>query len=149
MRSNQSGVPKRAMLPKTYIVVLVLALAANAGLGRQVRPSRHIRPDKKIEPTSQQFTCLPKDVRGDEIVSYGPKGTQKVTVENKLTELKARCKKGKLVDAKGREIRFFRLSCWGNPPPDYLEIQRRENKELTELRKRYTVIVFSCSPMTQ
>jgi hypothetical protein len=141
--------PKRAMLLKTYMVVLVLGLAANAGLGRQVRPSRHIRPDKKMGPTSQQFTCLPKDVSGDEIVSYGPKGTQKVTVENKLTELKARCKKGKLVDARGREIRFFRLSCWGNPPPDYLEIQRRENKELTELRKRYTVIVFSCSPMTQ
>lgn len=98
---------------------------------------------------SQTFPCLLKDVRPDEVLSYGPKGTQSVTVEKKLIEMKARCRGGKLLDAKRREIRFFRISCWGNPPPDYLEIRQREGKELANLRKRYTVLVFGCNPMIQ
>ena len=107
------------------------------------------RAKSDVVTTPEKFSCLPKDVRADDVVSYGLKGRQKVTVERKLTELKARCRSGKLVDARGREIRFFRISCWGNPPADYLEIQERQNKELAELKKRYTVIVFGCNPMIQ
>jgi len=98
---------------------------------------------------SKNFSCLPKDVRDDDVVSYGLKGRQSVTVEKKLTEIKARCRRGKLVDAKGREIRFYHPSCWGNPPVDYLEVRQREDKEVPELKKRYTVIVFGCNPMIQ
>jgi len=98
---------------------------------------------------SQSFICLPKDVRTDEAVSYGMKGKSILTVERKLIEMKARCRRGKLIDAKRREIRFFRPSCWGNPPPDYLEIRQREDQELSKLRKHYTVIVFACNPMIQ
>ena len=107
------------------------------------------RTKSHVVTTAERFPCLPKDVTADQVVSYGLKGTQKVTVEKRLIELKARCRSGKLVDAKGREIRFFHMSCWGNPPPDYLEIQERQNKELAELKKRYTVIVFGCNPMIQ
>jgi hypothetical protein len=91
---------------------------------------------------------LPKDVRLDEIVSYGRGGKGSVTVEKKLLEMKARCRNGKLVAANKREIRFFRLACWGNPPPDYLEIKKREGEELQRLKKRYTVIEITCDPMT-
>ena len=98
---------------------------------------------------SKQFACLPKDVRGDEVVSYGLKGKQNLTVERKLIEMRARCRGRKLVDAKRREIRFFRVSCWGNPPDDYQEIQKRENEQLAMLKKRYTVIVFNCDLMIQ
>ena len=107
------------------------------------------RTKSHVVTTAERFPCLPKDVTADQVVSYGLKGTQKVTVEKRLIELKARCRSGKLLDAKGREIRFFRISCWGNPPADYLEIQERQNKELAELKKRYTVIVFGCNPMIQ
>jgi hypothetical protein len=107
----------------------------------------HAREGDEPAP-SKDFSCLPKDVRADEVVSYDIKGKSNLTVEKKLIELKARCRKGKLVDAKGREIRFFRISCWGNPPQDYLEIQKRENEELAALRKLYTVIVFDCNPLT-
>src|SRR4029453_9130033 len=107
----------------------------------------HAREGDEPAP-SKDFSCLPKDVRADEVVSYDIKGKSNLTVEKTLIELKARCRKGKLVDAKGREIRFFRISCWGNPPQDYLEIQKRENEELAALRKLYTVIVFGCNPLT-
>jgi hypothetical protein len=98
---------------------------------------------------SRSLICLPKDVQPGEVVSYLPKGTQNITVEKKLVEMKARCRNGKLVNAKRREIRFFHPSCWGNPPPDYLEIRQRENKEVAELKKHYAVIEFHCNPMIQ
>ena len=90
--------------------------------------------------------CLPKGVRADDIVVYGRNKQPDVTVAKTLEKMKVRCRKGKLVDAKTREVRFFRQSCWGHPPPDYLDIRRREKAELAELEKKYTVIVFGCSP---
>lgn len=94
-----------------------------------------------------KFDCLPKNVQLSDVVASTKKGN--VTVEKRLIEMKAQCRKGKLVDAKRREIRFFRPSCWGNPPPDYLEIQQRENAELQKLKATYAVIVFGCNPMIQ
>ena len=118
--------------------------------GRQLALSPALdQPVQNDEPAPAiDFSCLPEDVRADEVVSYGIKGKSTLTVKQKLIELKARCRKGKLVDAKGRAIRFFRNSCWGNPPDDYLEIQKRESEELAELKKHYTVIVFGCNPLS-
>jgi len=95
---------------------------------------------------SARYECLPKEVRLDEVVSYGRKPADNVTVAKKLLELKARCHKKTLVDATNKEIRFFRVSCWGNPPPDYLTIKEKEKEEFEKLKKVYTVIVMSCSP---
>ena len=133
------------------VILSLCILVGNSTLGNHARVADLCagRESKTANglPSSQTFPCLPKDVRPDEVVSFGAKATQNLTVEKKLREMKARCRRGKLVDAKGREIRFFHPSCWGNPPSDYLEIQERENKELADLKKRYTVIVFGCNPM--
>jgi hypothetical protein len=96
---------------------------------------------------SHRFDCLPNDVRLTDVVAYSAKGKNNVTVEQTLTRIKAKCRNGKLVDKRRHEIRFFRPSCWGHPPPNYLEIQREEDDELARLKKRYTVIVFGCNPM--
>ena len=70
-----------------------------------------------------------------------------VTVAEKLKDLKARCRKHKLFDGKGREIRFYQLiGCWGNPPEDYQQQLARQATELTKLRKRYRVIDLTCNP---
>lgn len=95
--------------------------------------------------------CLPKDVKSSDVVSSRLVGSSKVvkktTVRERLIQLKASCRKGKLVDAAGREIRFFRLEgCWGNPPADYQEILQKQSEELEKLRKRYTVIEMTCNP---
>src|SRR5262249_16309717 len=60
---------------------------------------------------AKPLVCLPQDVRLDEVVTI--KGARRVTVAHKLSALKARCRGGKLVDSRRREIRFFRPSCWG------------------------------------
>lgn len=104
--------------------------------------------ESRRDTFERKFDCLPTNVRLDEAISYGRGGKESVTVGKKLLEMKARCRNGKLVDARNKEIRFFRISCWGNPPPDYREISRREHEQLTKLKKRYTVIVMTCDPMT-
>ena len=95
--------------------------------------------------------CLPKEIKPADVVSSRLVGSSKVlkkiTVEEKLIQLKASCKKGKLVDASGREIRFYRLEgCWGNPPADYQEILQKQSEELEKLKKQYTVIEMTCNP---
>lgn len=128
------------------------SLTAEESKTTMLNVTKHIRyedRDAYERPGSKPLNCLPKDVRADEIVSSGSNGTSKVTVKQKLSQMKARCRGGRLWDAKGREIRFFRVSCWGNPPSDYLEIRQHETEELKKLEKRFTVITFSCNPQVQ
>lgn len=89
--------------------------------------------------------CLPDGVTAGEVVSVNPSGTR-LTVSRRLTQLKARCRRGQLVDARGRRIRFHRLEgCWGNPPADYLERMERQRQTLRDLKRRYTVIEMTCN----
>jgi hypothetical protein len=135
----------RHSLPAVLALTAIVAVQASAS-GQSPQQAIDVATPSS---GSRNSSCLPKDVHNDETLSYGLKGGKTVTVEQKLLELKARCRKGRLVDAKGREIRFFRQSCWGNPPPDYLEIEARKNRELKQLQKRFTVLVFTCNPMIQ
>jgi hypothetical protein len=104
-------------------------------------------------PACSKGSCLPPGIESTDVVSAqvarpGKEGAVvKVTVAQKLAELKAHCRRGKLLDSKGREIRFYRLiGCWGNPPEDYQEQLERQAKELARLRKRYRVIEMTCNP---
>lgn len=99
-------------------------------------------------------TCLPDGINPTDIVATefvrsaaGGREVKKITVEQKLMAMKMRCKKGKLVDAQGKEIRFYRLKgCWGNPPADYQEILEQQRRELEKLKQRYMVIEMTCNP---
>lgn len=94
-------------------------------------------------------SCLPAGVHATDVVGVRVergKGMT-VTVAEKLKDLKARCRKNKLFDGKGREIRFYQLiGCWGNPPEDYQQQLARQANELAKLRKRYRVIELTCNP---
>lgn len=95
--------------------------------------------------------CLPNGIKKADVVSAELTRSgnihKKITVAQKLAELKASCKHGKLVDRAGKEIRFFRLEgCWGNPPEGYQEILRKQSEDLAKLRERYTVIEMTCNP---
>ncbi len=108
-------------------------------------------------PASAGVGCLPSGINPSDVVSAqaAKPGSDRnevktITVAEKLKELRARCRKGKLVDAKGTEIRFYQLvGCWGNPPEDYQEILERQAKELASLRKRNHVIEMTCNPSGQ
>ena len=97
--------------------------------------------------------CLPAGIKRSDVVSrltFKPgvgKAARVVTVGQKLDELKAHCKRGKLVDAAGREIYFFHLEgCWGNPPENYQEVLDAQARKIAQLKQRYTVIELTCNP---
>jgi hypothetical protein len=100
----------------------------------------------KDQQEAAQFDCLPDDIALKDVVAYRQKAERNVTVRDKLIELKAKCENGKLVDEHHKEIRFFRVQCWGNPPADYRERQQRQQEALKELEKKYTVVVMGCNP---
>jgi hypothetical protein len=106
-----------------------------------------------IDLYAETVQCLPEAVKPTDVVSTtvvqtdGGTLVEKITVEQKLTELKANCKNGKLVDGAGNEIYFYKLTgCWGNPPRNYQEILERQEDKLATLRKQYTVIEMTCNP---
>jgi hypothetical protein len=123
-----------------WIVQLSLIVLFSAGL--ITAPSRRFQ------------TCLPDGIKNDDVVSTqgvkpgaGGSKVKKITVEQTLKAIKARCKDGKLVDTDGKEIYFYRLQgCWGNPPADYQEILQQQQAEIEKLKKRYTVIEMTCNP---
>ena len=102
--------------------------------------------------TGSTCKCLPTGIKGTDVVSVlsvkpGVGGARSVSVDEKLRQLKARCRRGKLVDASGREIYFFQMTgCWGNPPEDYQQILDEQAAKLAQLKKRYTVIEMTCNP---
>lgn len=96
--------------------------------------------------------CLPPDISSTDVVTAsvqvpGRRHGARVTVRQKLNEIRAHCRKGKLLDARNKPIYFYRLQgCWGNPPADYQEILSQQSKELEKLKKRYHVIEMTCNP---
>lgn len=103
-------------------------------------------PSGKPAPKSQ-FDCLPEGFQLKDRVFDSPNAQaakQPLTIGDRLHQLKARCKRGKLFDGKGKEIRLFKLSCFGNRPDNYEEIVQKESQELADLKKRNTVVVIGC-----
>ena len=125
------------------------------GDARMDRPEHQV-PSPTPSVTSNWSSCLPPDIKltdivSAELISFSLSNgytVKKVTVEQKLTELKASCSaSGKLVDGTGREIYFFHLTgCWGNPPFNYQDILAKQRQELEQLRQHYTVIEMTCNP---
>ncbi|MCG3118276.1 MAG: hypothetical protein ALAOOOJD_00444 [bacterium] len=127
-------------------IALTAAVAFCAACCRSVTQKNH-QPSPTLQAVSaQELACLPTDIRLEQIVTYG---NQETSVREKLVALHAECDNGKLVDANKREIRFYRVACFGNPPYNYDEIRQREREEIAQLKQNYTVIVFECNPMMQ
>ena len=148
---------------KLSTTFLILLLAVNLQLptlsqatiierkSSQPKGKHYMKTNNQKNATSSRFDCLPAESKLSDVVSYRPrkKGSDDyITIEDKLVEIKAQCKQGKLVDSKGREIKFFKFSCYGNPPMDYEEIAQKERDELDKLQKDFTVIVMECDPRT-
>lgn len=102
----------------------------------------------------ESWVCLPDGINRTDVVSArevhsasGQRKFRKTSVEQELKILKARCRRGKLVDRSGTEIRFYKLAgCWGHPSDDDREVLDRQKQELVKLRKSYRVIEMTCNP---
>ena len=124
------------------VIALVLFIACCRTTTKKDKQSPQIMQAQK----TARFACLPENIRLEQVVSYG-KGD--VTVEATLDAMQATCENGKLMDQNKKEIRFFRIACFGNPPYNYDEIRQREREEIARLQENYSVIVIECDPMIQ
>ena len=106
-----------------------------------------------VDSKSDSFNaCLPEDVKPEMVVTLESNQAattnakpRPVTVKQRLLQLKAHCKDGKLLDGQGKEIRFVHLlGCWGNPPEDYEEQLNQQQAEIKRLKEKYTVVQLSC-----
>src|ERR1044072_1778277 len=127
----------------TLMTTSIIELALIASLSCFALPS---------PPVAGFEGCVPDEVDlstaiVNEVQTTNSKAVVKeITVRQRLTQLKARCKKGKLVDGKGQPIYLYPVvGCWGNPPQDYLEILKNQEEEIQRLKKKYTVIQISCA----
>lgn len=102
---------------------------------------------------AQKFPCLPKQITESSVVRTiisnsrdGSMKVIKVTVGQTLRNLKARCRRGQLVDRNGRGIRFYTFqNCWGNPPANYQELIDDQRREIARLKRKYTVVEMTCN----
>jgi hypothetical protein len=133
-----------------FFLLLILMICGSSQIMCAQNKSRNKPSEQKTKP---QYNCLPSDIKLDTVVSVSRKAAslrgevERETVKQRLDKLGAKCRSGKLVDGKNREIRFYQLQgCWGNPPFDYLEILDNQRRELDDLKKKYTVIEITCNP---
>ena len=124
---------------------LLLIIAALLALQIVVNGQKKQMKYDRLPPKITAETEVRKDVLNDkkEVVSF-----EVTTVEKRLNELRARYKRGVLVDGKGRQIRFFEPLCRGvSAGFEQDEIDRKaKDKELADLKKKYTVVILYCNP---
>jgi hypothetical protein len=77
------------------------------------------------------------------------KMTRKTTVKKKLTELGASLQDGKVVDAAGRELYFYKVTHRYHHPLDPRPPRPTEKEEIKELEKTYHVIRMYIGPPTE
>ncbi|MET0754094.1 MAG: hypothetical protein ABWZ66_12000 [Pyrinomonadaceae bacterium] len=125
----------RKTMPNTETNIVVTPTAT---------PKKMTKYDRLPENITLE-TEVRKDVKNKkgEVIS-----SETTTVEKRLNELKASYKNDKLIDGKGKEIRFFEPLCRGMSAGfEQDEIDRKaKDKELADLEKKYTVIVLLCDP---
>jgi hypothetical protein len=135
------------------IVVLLGITQMNEQCGKNEKQSIDI---KTAEPTRMptKFNQLPEGIEFDTEVEgkaikndKGEVNSYEITsVEQRLDELNAKYKEGKLVDDKNKEIKFFKPLCRGvsqGLEEDQRESEKYQN-EFAQLKKKYTVIVLYC-----
>jgi len=131
------------IVPRFYFVYLVLSVCLLMACANSTSKAAQAVSD----PIPSRFPCVDRNIDLSDVVSASIDGSSRITVKDKLSVLKARCRRGKLVDARGRQIRFYHLvGCWGNPPLNYQEILERQRKDLADLKKKYAVVEMTCNP---
>ena len=98
--------------------------------------------------------CLPIGIKDSTVVSAkmttdsnGQNIIEKVTVTEALLKISASCQNSILLDEQAKEIRFYNLvGCWGALPEDAAEQLAKQENEIANLKKDFTVIELTCNP---
>ncbi len=144
-----------------YTLTLMLMLFGLLQNSENCGKSKMRNSNDSNKPTAQKtiekirYDHLPENIKAETEVRRAIKNEkgetvsfETTTVEKRLNELAARYENGKLVDGKGKEIRFHEPLCRGVSRGTEEDEQDRLAKEteLAELEKIYTVVVLHCDP---
>lgn len=139
------------MKNKINLFLFILIACSSQFIFGQSKAKSTVKTAKRVS-SQPKYNCLPEEIKLDTVVLANRKtkelkdGIRRETVKQRLNKLHAQCRAGKLVDNSNREIRFYQLQgCWGNPPQDYQDILDRQQRELAELKEKYTVIELTCN----
>lgn len=111
--------------------------------------------NKMMPEQTTKFDKLPDgasltdEVREETKNENGEVSYKIITVEEKLKKIGARYADEKLVDAKGREIRFYKPPVRGASEgfEEDKSQRERDEQELKDLKAKYTVIVLYVNPL--
>lgn len=144
-----------------YIFTLVLMTFGLIQSSESCGKSAVRNSSDSTKPTARQtiektkYDRLPENIKLETQVRRAIKNEkgetvsfETTTVEKRLNELAARYENDKLVDAKGKEIRFHEPLCRGasRGAEEDEQDQKEKERELAELEKKYTVIILYCDP---
>lgn len=137
---------------KIYFLIAFLAFGfvqnqKNCGKANTENKNQTVINKTMPENKETKFDDLPDGVKlSDETVKEGT--NEKSIVEKDLKNLGAKYEGGKLVDSKGKEIKFYKPPVRGiSQGFEEDERQRKlDEKELMELKEKYTVIILYVNP---
>ena len=138
---------------KIYFLIIFAVFAMAQSQGQCDKDKMQNANIPTPSPTKQmtKFDNLPDGVKlSDEVKKEVKNDNGKVvsfkiiTVEEELKKLGAKYETDKLVDGKGKEIRFYKPPVRGASQgyEEDKKQQERDAKELAELQKKYTVIIL-------
>lgn len=141
-----------------FLIFLVFGLAqtpAQCGPD-QKQNAGQTKAENKMPDEKVKFENLPDDVKLEDEVREITKNEagqitsdEIITVEQKLRQLGAKYENDVLVDAAGKEIRFYRPPVRGASQGFEEDRQQaiRDARELAELQEKYTVIILYVNPL--
>lgn len=143
---------------KIYLVLLVGLLAAAQVQAQcaKKRPAEKGAENKMSEQKKVDYDRLPDGIKlTDEVRELerddagNITGGEIISVEEKLRRLGAKYSDGVLVDADGREIRFYRPPVRGTSQGLEADKRQREQdrEELRKLEEKYTVVILYVNPL--
>jgi hypothetical protein len=124
------------------------ALLVGAWAGWRFWYVPHVEANAHLEANVEACSiCLPNGLTlstefsdSHHPISPGTTARRVITVRQKLIQIGAYCKNGVIYDRTGKEVFFYHVTEWGNPPVNYRELQEKARQELRRLEAQGTVI---------
>lgn len=143
---------------KIYLIIMLalfFVVQSQAQCGKK-KTEKEPQEEKTMTNEDIKFKELPDGAKlNDEVrlYQYDDKGeivgSQVITVEQKLKQIGAKYVDNKLVDKNGTEIRFYKPPIRGTSQgfEEDQKQQKRDEKEIAELKAKYTVIEIYVNPL--
>lgn len=129
-----------------YVMIFLISIAMFVFIFTSIKQQISSANDIVEQQATDNFPCFSAKDDFDldypvQIISRRP--FECITIKQKLVEIGASCKDGKLVDKDGKEIRFYKELCVGKNPSE--ETVKKHQEYVEELKRNYHAIRVECN----